>query len=108
MLAAALQVNGLSNLFWGWGREDDELYVRMKEAKMTIHYPEGISTGTNSFRHIHDKIKRPRDQKKFNNQKDVSSAPPPTPIPHLLILSPPPDLMPSPSRCLDVGIAKQE
>ena len=31
-----LQVNGLSNLFWGWGREDDELYVRMKEAGMTV------------------------------------------------------------------------
>ena len=31
-----LQVNGLSTLFWGWGREDDELYLRMKEAKMTV------------------------------------------------------------------------
>ena len=31
-----LQVNGLSNLFWGWGREDDELYVRMKEAGMIV------------------------------------------------------------------------
>ena len=31
------QVNGLSNLFWGWGREDDELYLRMKEAGMKVH-----------------------------------------------------------------------
>lgn len=30
------QVNGLSNKFWGWGREDDELYLRMKEAKMSV------------------------------------------------------------------------
>lgn len=30
------QVNGLSNLFWGWGREDDELYLRMKEAGMKV------------------------------------------------------------------------
>jgi hypothetical protein len=30
------QVNGLSNLFWGWGREDDEFYQRMKEAGMTV------------------------------------------------------------------------
>lgn len=30
------QVRGLSNLFWGWGREDDELYLRMKEAGMTV------------------------------------------------------------------------
>ena len=35
--AMCLQVNGLSTLFWGWGREDDELYLRMKEAKMTVH-----------------------------------------------------------------------
>ena len=31
-----IQVDGLSNLFWGWGREDDELYVRMQEAGMTV------------------------------------------------------------------------
>ena len=30
------QVNGLSNKFWGWGREDDELYLRMKEAKLSV------------------------------------------------------------------------
>ena len=30
------QVRGLSNLFWGWGREDDELYLRMREAGMTV------------------------------------------------------------------------
>ena len=26
----------MSNLFWGWGREDDEFYQRMKEAGMTV------------------------------------------------------------------------
>ena len=31
-----LQVNGLSNLFWGWGREDDELYLRIKEVNMPV------------------------------------------------------------------------
>lgn len=67
-----LQVNGLSNLFWGWGREDDELYVRMKEAGMTVKYPKGITTGYNTFRHIHDRDKRPRDQKRLHNQKEVS------------------------------------
>lgn len=67
-----LQVNGLSNLFWGWGREDDELYVRMKEVGMKVHYPQGITTGYRTFKHIHDKQKRPRDQSKNKKQWDVS------------------------------------
>ena len=29
-------MNGLSNLFWGWGKEDDEFYQRMKEAGMKV------------------------------------------------------------------------
>ncbi len=62
----------MSNLFWGWGREDDELFVRMKEAGMKVHYPQGISTGYSTFKHIHDKQKRPRDQKRYENQWDVS------------------------------------
>lgn len=65
-------MNGLSNLFWGWGREDDELYTRMVEQGMKIHYPQGITTGHKTFRHIHDRQKRPRDQKKYHNQWDVS------------------------------------
>ncbi|XP_040273734.1 beta-1,4-galactosyltransferase 1-like [Bufo bufo] len=31
-----LQVNGFSNMFWGWGGEDDELYERVKAAGMQI------------------------------------------------------------------------
>ncbi len=66
------QVNGLSNLFWGWGREDDELYTRMREKGMVVQYPKGITTGYQTFRHIHDRVKRLRDQKKYKNQWDVS------------------------------------
>lgn len=66
------QVNGLSNQFWGWGREDDEFYLRMKEARMIIHYPTGITTGYDTFRHNHDKEKRPRDQKSYYSQQTKS------------------------------------
>lgn len=38
-------VNGMSNQYWGWGLEDDEFYVRLKEAQLPIHRPEGIQTG---------------------------------------------------------------
>ena len=36
MYLLLLQVNGLSNLFWGWGREDDELYLRIKEINIPV------------------------------------------------------------------------
>ncbi|XP_077992123.1 beta-1,4-galactosyltransferase 7-like [Glandiceps talaboti] len=63
--------NGLSNKYWGWGREDDEFYVRMKEAHLQISYPQGIETGYESFRHIHS-VKRERDKKRYFNQKEES------------------------------------
>lgn len=66
------KVNGLSNLFWGWGREDDELYTRMREKNMEVHYPQGITTGYQTFKHMHDRHKRPRDQKAYKNQWDLS------------------------------------
>lgn len=54
------KVNGLSTLFWGWGREDDELYMRLQEANMTINQPVGITTGYKTFKHNHGR-KRKRD-----------------------------------------------
>lgn len=66
------EVNGLSNKFWGWGREDDELYMRIVEAgyKIQRHGME-ITTGYNTFKHEHDSEKRPRDYKRLPGQKKV-------------------------------------
>lgn len=45
------QVNGMSNKYWGWGLEDDEFYVRLKEENLLVYRPQNISTGTqNTFR----------------------------------------------------------
>ena len=57
--------------YWGWGREDDEFYVRMKEQKLDIRRPDTsvVTTGKQTFRHIHDRVKRPRDNKRYYNQK---------------------------------------
>ncbi|XP_065071639.1 beta-1,4-galactosyltransferase 7-like [Rhopilema esculentum] len=67
------QVNGLSNKFWGWGREDDELYMRMTEAGYQIQrHGMEITTGYNTFRHEHDAVKRPRDYKRLFGQKKAS------------------------------------
>ncbi|XP_035735105.1 beta-1,4-galactosyltransferase 7-like [Vespa mandarinia] len=68
-----MQVNGMSNKYWGWGLEDDEFYVRLKEAGLTITRPQNISTGThNTFKHIHDRNHRKRDMMKCYNQREVT------------------------------------
>lgn len=62
------KVNGLSTKFWGWGREDDELFMRIRDANMTVVRPVGITTGYhNTFKHNHDK-KRKRDYPKNRKQ----------------------------------------
>ncbi|KAK2587503.1 hypothetical protein KPH14_003203 [Odynerus spinipes] len=68
-----MQVNGMSNKYWGWGLEDDEFYVRLKEAGLSITRPQNISTGThNTFKHVHDRNHRKRDMMKCYNQREVT------------------------------------
>uniref|UniRef100_UPI003AB0E038 beta-1,4-galactosyltransferase 7 isoform X1 n=1 Tax=Centroberyx gerrardi TaxID=166262 RepID=UPI003AB0E038 len=61
--------NGMSNRFWGWGREDDEFYRRLRKAELQLFRPSGIKTGYETFRHIHDPAWRKRDQKRVAAQK---------------------------------------
>ncbi|XP_020786933.2 beta-1,4-galactosyltransferase 7 [Boleophthalmus pectinirostris] len=61
--------NGMSNRFWGWGREDDEFYRRLKKADLQLYRPTGITTGYKTFQHIHDPAWRKRDQKRVATQK---------------------------------------
>lgn len=68
----------ISRRYWGWGREDDEFYVRMKEHKLFPRYPDRpdlkiVTTGNKTFRHIHDRVKRPRDNKRYKDQKVAGS-----------------------------------
>jgi len=45
------RLNGLSNKYWGWGLEDDEFYLRMKQGNVTVSRPENVTTGPeDSFR----------------------------------------------------------
>lgn len=61
----------MSNKYWGWGLEDDEFYVRLRDAGLAVHRPENIKTDTsNTFNHIHDRAHRRRDTAKCFNQKD--------------------------------------
>ncbi|KAM4554573.1 beta-1,4-galactosyltransferase 7 isoform 1-T1 [Odontesthes bonariensis] len=61
--------NGMSNRFWGWGREDDEFYRRLRKAELQLFRPNGITTGYKTFIHIHDPAWRKRDQKRVASQK---------------------------------------
>lgn len=65
-------INGLSNRYWGWGMEDDELYTRLKSKHIQIYRPGQLNTdSTNTFRHIHG-LNRKRDQKRCFNQKAMN------------------------------------
>jgi len=62
-------LNGLSNMFWGWGREDDEFYMRIVDKGYKIfRHGKDIKTGYKTFHHIHGP-ERKRDYAKLNGQK---------------------------------------
>ncbi|XP_011503121.1 PREDICTED: beta-1,4-galactosyltransferase 7 [Ceratosolen solmsi marchali] len=68
-----LQVNGMSNKYWGWGLEDDEFYVRLKEAGLNITRPPNLLTGIQgTFKHNHNRNHRKRDMVKCFNQREVT------------------------------------
>ncbi|KAL7291337.1 hypothetical protein TKK_0014937 [Trichogramma kaykai] len=67
------QVNGMSNKYWGWGLEDDEFYVRLKEAGLNVTRPPNLSTGKEkTFKHVHNRNHRKRDMVKCFNQREVT------------------------------------
>ncbi|KAL4003596.1 Xylosylprotein 4-beta-galactosyltransferase [Acanthocheilonema viteae] len=68
-------VNGMSNKYWGWGLEDDEFYLRLRDANLlsSLQRPVNLTTNrSNTFRHIHDSKLRKRDVKKYGNQKQMT------------------------------------
>eukprot|EP00090_Calanus_glacialis_P047172 TRINITY_DN9643_c0_g1_i2.p1 TRINITY_DN9643_c0_g1~~TRINITY_DN9643_c0_g1_i2.p1 ORF type:complete len:330 (-),score=107.39 TRINITY_DN9643_c0_g1_i2:83-1072(-) len=67
------QLDGMSNKYWGWGLEDDEFFVRMRQANMVIEKPKGIRTGRKgTFRHVHSSKERKRDNAKCYNQRNAT------------------------------------
>lgn len=67
------RLNGMSNQYWGWGLEDDEFYLRIRDAGLTVQRPQNVSTGTaNTFLHVHDRRHRKRDTVKCFDQREVT------------------------------------
>lgn len=68
-------VNGMSNKYWGWGLEDDEFYLRLRDGNLTtmLERPTNLTTNRrNTFRHIHDGRLKRRDRLVIGNQKAMS------------------------------------
>lgn len=63
--AAYAQIDGMSNSFWGWGKEDDELRKRLLDGGLAISQPRDLVTGganNQTFLHLHDESRRVRDK----------------------------------------------
>merc|ERR1719394_968730 len=67
------QLDGMSNKYWGWGLEDDEFFVRVRQANLPIQRPKGIRSGrSGAFTHVHSAKKRQRDNAKCYNQRNAT------------------------------------
>jgi len=68
------RVDGMSNKYWGWGLEDDEFYLRLRDADLinSLQRPTNLTTGRhNTFRHLHQRARK-RDGARIGNQREMS------------------------------------
>jgi xylosylprotein 4-beta-galactosyltransferase len=68
------RIDGLSPLFWGWGKEDDEFAQRLREHRIPVERPDPSQFGATaeerrlSFVHLHNPSARPRDKTRLGLQ----------------------------------------
>lgn len=60
-------VNGMSNRFWGWGREDDEFRLQLEKFGVKTFRNKNINTGSDAFLGTHS-ARRKRDRKRCKGQ----------------------------------------
>ncbi|VDM68336.1 unnamed protein product [Strongylus vulgaris] len=73
-------VNGMSNKYWGWGLEDDEFFLRIRDGDLNLTRVTNLSTDrSNTFLHVHG-VERKRDyavvtkdQKAMKRKRDYVS-----------------------------------
>ena len=53
-------VNGYSNLYWGWGAEDDDFYLRITQKNLTLERPISLYARYKMIRHEHQKLNEKR------------------------------------------------
>uniref|UniRef100_A0A915KKB9 Beta-1,4-galactosyltransferase 7 n=1 Tax=Romanomermis culicivorax TaxID=13658 RepID=A0A915KKB9_ROMCU len=66
--------DGMSNKYWGWGLEDDEFYLRLKDAGLIIERPPKNSNvdRRTAFRNLHNSKRYMRDMRRLGDQKRES------------------------------------
>jgi xylosylprotein 4-beta-galactosyltransferase len=71
-----LATNGMSSRYWGWGREDDDFYLRLRAANLTVTRPSltvfNATGADHTFWHNHRAERRVRDRKRFKKQRKDS------------------------------------
>ncbi|XP_071024766.1 beta-1,4-galactosyltransferase 1-like isoform X1 [Oncorhynchus clarkii lewisi] len=50
-----MKINGFPNNYWGWGGEDDDIFNRVDNRKMSISRPDGVVGKCRMIRHERDK-----------------------------------------------------
>ncbi|CBY06895.1 unnamed protein product [Oikopleura dioica] len=66
------QLNGYSNLFWGWGGEDDDMFNRIRFANMKILRPPPTTARFKMIKHDHESSNKP-NPKRFSLLKNSLS-----------------------------------
>ncbi len=78
------QLDGMSNLFWGWGKEDDEFAQRLREKHIHVRAPTDIpplwinrepvadfETRQPVLLHSHNDARRARDKVRLGEQANL-------------------------------------
>lgn len=66
-------INGMSNRFWGWGKENEEFQENFKKFGLKVTRPENIATGRNgSFLDIHAPHRHRDSQKCFSQTNQTT------------------------------------
>eukprot|EP00057_Strongylocentrotus_purpuratus_P011721 XP_011666195.1 PREDICTED: beta-1,4-galactosyltransferase 5-like [Strongylocentrotus purpuratus] len=80
-------INGFPNVYWGWGGEDDEIYKRVRDARLIITRHKGPITHYNVIKHHHESAPMAKDRgallstyKRRNRMDGLSNIVYPTPV----------------------------
>lgn len=51
-----LKINGFSNIYWGWGGEDDDLYFRARRKGTKLSFPHCVFSIKESYKKVFMKV----------------------------------------------------